>query len=140
MLEALMAHVWLVVKGAGIGFAVAAPVGPIGMLCIRTTLERGRVAGFAAGLGAALADAIFGAIGVLGITALSDVINAERFWLELFGGLGASSGVLQRWLELNDASVKWLMGILFVTILLFETFYRRWRIFLPREVREAMAR
>ena len=58
----------------------------------------------------------------------------------LFGGLGASSGVLQRWLELNDASVKWLMGILFVTILLFETLYRRWRIFLPREVREAMAR
>lgn len=58
----------------------------------------------------------------------------------LFGGLGASSGVLQRWLELNDASVRWLMGILFVTILLFETFYRRWRIFLPREVREAMAR
>jgi len=37
MLEALMAHVWLVVKGAGIGFAVAAPVGPIGMLCIRTS-------------------------------------------------------------------------------------------------------
>ena len=87
LLEAVIAHVWLVVKGAGIGFAVAAPVGPIGMLCIRTTLERGRVAGFASGLGAALADAIFGAIGVLGITALSDVINAERFWLELFGGL-----------------------------------------------------
>jgi threonine/homoserine/homoserine lactone efflux protein len=87
MLDALLAHVWLVVKGAGIGFAVAAPVGPIGMLCIRTTLERGRVAGFASGLGAALADAIFGTIGVLGITALSDVINAERFWLELFGGL-----------------------------------------------------
>jgi general nucleoside transport system permease protein len=58
----------------------------------------------------------------------------------LFGGLGASSGVLQRQLELNDASVKVLMGMLFVTILLFETLYRRWRIFLPREVREAMAR
>ena len=58
----------------------------------------------------------------------------------LFGGLGASSGVLQRWLELSDASVKVLMGILFVTILLFETFYRRWRIFLPREVQGAMAR
>jgi threonine/homoserine/homoserine lactone efflux protein len=87
MLEALLEHFWLVVKGGGIGFAVAAPVGPIGMLCIRTTLERGRVAGFAAGLGAALADAIFGAIGVLGITALSGVIEAQRFWLELFGGL-----------------------------------------------------
>src|ERR1700742_2017466 len=87
MLDALLEHVWLLVKGATIGFAVAAPVGAIGMLCIRTTLERGRVAGFASGLGAALADAIFGAIGVLGITALSGVIEAQRFWLELFGGV-----------------------------------------------------
>jgi threonine/homoserine/homoserine lactone efflux protein len=87
MLDALLAHFWLLVKGATIGFAVAAPVGAIGMLCIRTTLERGRVAGFASGLGAALADAIFGAIGVLGITALSGVIEAQRFWLELFGGI-----------------------------------------------------
>jgi ABC-type uncharacterized transport system permease subunit len=57
----------------------------------------------------------------------------------LFGGLGASGGVLQRQLSLNDASIQVLMGILFVMILLFETLYRRWRIFLPREVREAMA-
>jgi threonine/homoserine/homoserine lactone efflux protein len=87
MLETLLAHVWLAVKGAGIGFAVAAPVGAIGMLCIRTTLERGRWAGFAAGLGAALADAIFGAIGVLGVTAISGVIEAQRVWLELGGGI-----------------------------------------------------
>jgi threonine/homoserine/homoserine lactone efflux protein len=80
-------NLWLLLKGAGIGFAVAAPVGPIGMLCIRTTLERGRVAGFAAGLGAAVADAIYGAIGVLGVTAISGVIEAQRFWLELGGGL-----------------------------------------------------
>jgi threonine/homoserine/homoserine lactone efflux protein len=86
MLEALLAHSWLVVKGAGIGFAVAAPVGPIGMLCIRTTLERGRVAGFAAGLGAAVADAIYGTIGVLGVTAISGIIEAQRHWLELGGG------------------------------------------------------
>lgn len=87
MLDSLLAHVWLVVKGAGIGFAVAAPVGAIGMLCIRTTLERGRMAGFATGLGAAVADTIYGTIGVLGVAAISDVIDAERFWLELGGGL-----------------------------------------------------
>src|SRR5215831_1752550 len=87
MLDAIFAHIWLMVKGAGIGFAVAAPVGPIGMLCIRTTLERGRVAGFAAGLGAAVADAIYGAIGVLGVTAISGYIEAQRFWLELGGGI-----------------------------------------------------
>jgi threonine/homoserine/homoserine lactone efflux protein len=87
MIEVWLANIWMLVKGAGIGFAVAAPVGPIGMLCIRTTLERGRVAGFAAGLGAAVADAIYGMIGVLGVTAISGVIEAQRFWLELGGGV-----------------------------------------------------
>jgi threonine/homoserine/homoserine lactone efflux protein len=87
MVESLLAHIWLVVKGAAIGFAVAAPVGAIGMLCIRTTLERGRVAGFSAGLGAAVADTIYGTIGILGVTAIADVIDAERFWLELGGGI-----------------------------------------------------
>jgi threonine/homoserine/homoserine lactone efflux protein len=87
MIEVWLTDLWLLLKGAGIGFAVAAPVGPIGMLCIRTTLERGRVAGFAAGLGAAVADAIYGAIGVLGVTAISGYIEAQRFWLELGGGI-----------------------------------------------------
>jgi threonine/homoserine/homoserine lactone efflux protein len=87
MIEVWLANIWMLVKGTGIGFAVAAPVGPIGMLCIRTTLERGRVAGFAAGLGAAVADAIYGMIGVLGVTAISGVIEAQRFWLELGGGV-----------------------------------------------------
>jgi threonine/homoserine/homoserine lactone efflux protein len=87
MLDIWLTNIWMLVKGAGIGFAVAAPVGPIGMLCIRTTLERGRIAGFAAGLGAAVADAIYGAIGVLGVTAISGIIEAQRFWLELGGGI-----------------------------------------------------
>jgi threonine/homoserine/homoserine lactone efflux protein len=87
MIELWLANIWMLLKGAGIGFAVAAPVGPIGMLCIRTTLERGRVAGFAAGLGAAVADAIYGMIGVLGVTAISGYIEAQRFWLELGGGI-----------------------------------------------------
>jgi threonine/homoserine/homoserine lactone efflux protein len=87
MLELWLANIWMLVKGAGIGFAVAAPVGPIGMLCIRTTLERGRIAGFAAGLGAAVADAIYGTIGVLGVTAISGYIEAQRIWLELGGGI-----------------------------------------------------
>lgn len=87
MLDAWLSDIWLLVKGAIIGFAVAAPVGPIGMLCIRTTLERGRLAGFAAGVGAAVADAVYGTIGVLGVTAISGIIEAQRFWLELGGGI-----------------------------------------------------
>jgi len=57
----------------------------------------------------------------------------------LFGGLSASSGVLQRRMQLPDASVQVLMGTIFVMILLCETLYGRFRIFMPREVREAMA-
>jgi ABC-type uncharacterized transport system permease subunit len=50
----------------------------------------------------------------------------------LFGGLGASSGMLQRHLKVPDASVQVLMGIMFVMILLFDTLYGRFRLFQPR--------
>ena len=58
----------------------------------------------------------------------------------LFGGLGASGAVLQRHLNVPDASVQVLMGILFVTILLFETLYGRFRVFQPVQVRGALAK
>jgi threonine/homoserine/homoserine lactone efflux protein len=48
----------LLAKGLVIGFSIAAPVGPIGVLCIRRTLTEGRAAGPASGLGAATADAL----------------------------------------------------------------------------------
>ena len=65
MMDLLLREILLLAKGTAIGFAVAAPVGPIGMLCIRLTLEKGRMAGFCGGLGAAVADTIFAAIGAL---------------------------------------------------------------------------
>jgi threonine/homoserine/homoserine lactone efflux protein len=86
MLEFLWASIWMLVKGAGIGFAVAAPVGPIGVLCIRTTLERGRIAGFCAGLGAAVADTIFAGVGAYGINLIGAFLNAELIWFRLIGG------------------------------------------------------
>ena len=49
-------------KGVLLGFSIAAPVGPIGVLCIRRTLADGRAAGFVSGLGAATADAVYGAV------------------------------------------------------------------------------
>jgi ABC-type uncharacterized transport system permease subunit len=58
----------------------------------------------------------------------------------MFGALDSCGGKLQQYLHLPDASVKVLMGIIFVMILLFETLYGRFRVFQPREVREAMAR
>src|SRR5262249_8631955 len=60
-----------ILQGIGIGFAIAAPVGPIGALCIRRTLHHGPVVGLATGLGAAAADAMYGlvAAGGLGLAA-----------------------------------------------------------------------
>lgn len=77
---------FLLIKGILIGFSIAAPVGPIGLVCIRRTLQFGRLSGFFSGLGAAVADTLFGAISAFGLTLISDLLIAGRFWLHLFGG------------------------------------------------------
>ena len=77
----------LFVRGALIGLAIAAPVGPIGVLCIRRTLADGRLTGFISGLGAATADLFYGLIAVLGLTALADLLVGVSFWSRLIGGL-----------------------------------------------------
>jgi threonine/homoserine/homoserine lactone efflux protein len=79
-----MALFWL--KGLVLGFSIAAPVGPIGLLCIRRTLTRGRLAGLLSGLGAASADALYGALAVIGIAGIHQWINSLQVWLGLLGG------------------------------------------------------
>lgn len=77
----------ILVRGVLIGFSIAAPVGPIGVLCIRRTLADGRMAGLATGLGAATADACYGAIAALGITAISGLLLNHQAVIRLVGGL-----------------------------------------------------
>ncbi len=74
-------------SGMIIGFSIAAPVGPIGVLCIRRTLADGRLHGLASGLGAASADAIYGSIAGFGLTAISGFLVAQGDWLRLIGGV-----------------------------------------------------
>jgi threonine/homoserine/homoserine lactone efflux protein len=69
-----------------IGLSIAAPVGQIGVLAIQRTLDQGRAAGLATGLGAAFADAVYGAIGAFGITGLMAWLLGLKPWLSLFGG------------------------------------------------------
>lgn len=69
-----------------IGLSIAAPVGQIGALAIQRTLEGGRAEGLATGLGAALADAVYGAIGAFGATGLINGLLGARLWLGLGGG------------------------------------------------------
>jgi len=76
-----------VLRGFIIGISIAAPVGPIGVLCIRRTLSDGTLTGFLSGLGAATADMIYGAIAALGLTIIMDLLTAQVIWLKLAAGI-----------------------------------------------------
>jgi threonine/homoserine/homoserine lactone efflux protein len=77
----------ILLRGIIIGFSIAAPVGPIGVLCIRRTLGDGRAIGFASGMGAATADALYGCVAAFGLTLVSNFLIGQKFWLSLIGGL-----------------------------------------------------
>jgi len=77
----------LFAQGLLFGLAIAAPVGPIGILTIRRTLVGGFLFGLLSGLGAATADAIYGTVAVLGLTAVSAFLIQHQPTLQLAGGL-----------------------------------------------------
>ena len=76
----------LFLDGVIIGFAMAAPVGPIGVLGIRRTLAHGRASGFVVGLGTTTSDAVIRAIAALGLTLITDFLLGGASWLRLVGG------------------------------------------------------
>lgn len=73
--------------GLVLGFSIAAPVGPIGVLCIRRTLAQGRLAGLLTGLGAATADAVYGSIAAFGLTAAASLLLGQGHWLRPVGAV-----------------------------------------------------
>jgi threonine/homoserine/homoserine lactone efflux protein len=77
----------LFLKGLTIGFAIAAPVGPIGLLCIQRSLHDGFKIGLMTGLGAALADGTYGLIAGFGLTAISTLFLTYQSSIQLIGGL-----------------------------------------------------
>jgi threonine/homoserine/homoserine lactone efflux protein len=79
--------VHFLIKGLLLGFSIAAPVGPIGLLCIRRSLHSGRLAGLATGLGVATADACYAAVAGFGLTGVMSFMIGARLWLTLIGGL-----------------------------------------------------
>lgn len=74
-------------KGLLLGFSIAAPVGPIGVLCIRRTLSEGRLSGLVSGLGAATADGFYGFVAGFGLTIISDFLIKQQWRLALLGGI-----------------------------------------------------
>jgi threonine/homoserine/homoserine lactone efflux protein len=73
-------------KGVVIGFVMAVPIGPVGIMYIRKTLAEGRRHSLLIGLAAATADGLFGCIAAFGLTFVSDLITSEQFWLRIAGG------------------------------------------------------
>jgi threonine/homoserine/homoserine lactone efflux protein len=76
----------LFLRGFVIGLSIAAPVGPIGVLCIRRTLAQGRSYGLVSGLGAATADGVYGCVAGFGLTFISGFLVDQQVWLRLVGG------------------------------------------------------
>ncbi len=74
-------------KGIAVGIVIALPVGPVGVLCVRRTLFEGAWFGLASGLGAALADTLFGIVAGFGLTAVRDVVLGYQDYLGAAGGL-----------------------------------------------------
>lgn len=82
-----MEWLWLLGKGVVIGFAIALPVGPVGVLCIRRSLHDGLIAGLVCGLGAATADTVYGAIAGFGLVSIIGLLHAHQDLIRLIGGL-----------------------------------------------------
>lgn len=79
----MLAYVFL--KGWAIGFIFAALPGPIGILCLQHAILRGMMFGLSAGLGAALADAVYGAIAGMGVSAVSHILEQQEFLFKVVG-------------------------------------------------------
>lgn len=96
----------LVLQGLLIGLSIAAPVGPIGLLCIQLTLSRGRPFGVAAGFGAATADACYGLVAGFGLSFISQFLLGQQAWLRLLGGLFLCYLGLRTWRTRPGAEAK----------------------------------
>ena len=75
------------IKGLIFGFSIAAPVGPIGILCIRRSLTSGWTAGLLTGMGAATADAFYGCVAGFGLAGVTGFVVGQRAGVQTFGGL-----------------------------------------------------
>ena len=72
--------------GTLVGFAIAVPVGPVGLVCIQRTLAKGRTSGLVSGFGAAVADVLLASIGAFSITVIFSFITEHKSLLEILGG------------------------------------------------------
>lgn len=102
-------------RGLVIGFSIGAVLGPIGMLCIQRTLQKGFRYGFITGLGAATADGIYGSVAAFGLTVISTILVGQQTWIRLIGGLFLVYLGIRAMLTLPAAKVAQTRGSSFLT-------------------------
>lgn len=115
----------LIGTGIAIGIAVAAPIGPVNLICIRRSLKFGMANGFASGAGAAVGDGVFAAIAAFGVTAAIEFVQVWSFWFQIVGGLfliglGARTWFAETHLDdqLPEGSLGALLPVISVTFVL----------------------
>ena len=77
----------LLIKGFIIGVSASVSIGPIGVMIIQRTLNKGRLSGFISGMGAAIADTIYAIIAGFSLTFIISFLEKEHILFQLFGGL-----------------------------------------------------
>jgi threonine/homoserine/homoserine lactone efflux protein len=75
------------IKGIIIGVSVSAPLGPVALLCVQKTLNKGAITGFVSGMGASAADTIYAIIAAFGATFITNFVDTQQFLLRVTGGL-----------------------------------------------------
>jgi len=79
--------IFIFIQGIILGFSASVPLGPMGLICIQKTLNRGRLAGLISGTGAAAADTFYATIAAFGISFITDFIHKEQFTLRIIGSI-----------------------------------------------------
>lgn len=72
-------------KGILVGIIVSAPMGPIGVLCIQKTVNKGKFIGFFSGMGAATADTFYAILATFGVTYITDFLNKNQLMFQIVG-------------------------------------------------------
>lgn len=98
----------LFVKGAILGFTMAAPVGPVGLMTIRTSISRGRLYGQVMAAAVATSDAMYGAVAAFGLTFISDPIFQYRYYISFIGGLALFGLAVKIFISKLDSKKKTL--------------------------------
>lgn len=111
------------VSGLILGFVMATPVGPVGVLCLRRTLSKGRLVGLVSGLGAATADALYGFFAAFGISFISHLLTDLQIWFRLLGSsfllyLGIKAFRAKPLRNISDSNNKGLLNAYLTTFLI----------------------